>query len=246
MVFMFDKSYVASCSWGKDSTAMVLRLIAENRPLTHVLFYDTGMEFKAIYNVMEMCRPLIEDYGAQIVVLKPENDFLFDMLLRPVNKGKSNEHYGYDWCGGICRWRTTGKITTINNYLSTLGDYVQYVGIAVDEPERIVYENNKIYPLVEWKMTEKDCLEYCYREGINWLENEVDLYQILDRVSCWCCSNKNIKELQSIYEYLPNYWDLLKALQTRIDRPFRRSGKEQTIFDLEERFKKEKYRKVAI
>lgn len=40
-----------------------------------------------------------------------------------------------------------------------------------------------------------------------------------------------------MYRYLPEYWDLLKGLQSRIDRPFRRDGK--TVFDLEERFENE-------
>lgn len=86
-------------------------------------------------------------------------------------------------------------------------------------------------------MTEQDCLNYCYNNGWDWNENGVELYSILDRVSCWCCGNKNLKELRNIYLYLPDYWDLLKGLQSRIDRPFRRDGK--TIFDLEERFKNE-------
>ena len=45
--------YIASCSFGKDSLAMVLRLIEENRPLDEVGFYDTGMAFRAIYNVRD-------------------------------------------------------------------------------------------------------------------------------------------------------------------------------------------------
>lgn len=86
-------------------------------------------------------------------------------------------------------------------------------------------------------MTEKDCLKYCYSKGWNWDENGVELYSILDRVSCWCCRNKNIKELKNIYMYLPEYWQKLRGLQSRIDEPFKGEGK--SIFDLEERFKKE-------
>lgn len=62
----------------------------------------------------------------------------------------------------------------------------------------------------------------------------MELYKVLDRVSCWCCSNKNLKELENMYLHLPRYWGLLKGLQSRIERPFRRNG--ETIFDLERRF----------
>lgn len=232
-----DVAYVANLSGGKDSLAKVLRLMEEGYPLTHVVFYDTGMEFKAIYANIERIRPIIEEYGAKLVVLKPETDFLVDMLLRPVKeKTTGNVHYGYDWCGGCTRWRTSGKVDTINKYLNTLGEYIQYIGIAADEPERIKDEDNKCYPLVDWGMTEKDCLQYCYERGWNWNEEGVELYEILDRVSCWCCGNKNLKELRNMYHYLPYYWGLLKGMQSRIDRPF--YGK-YTIFDLEERFKLE-------
>lgn len=45
-----DKLYVASLSGGKDSTAMVLRLVEEQRPLDLVLFCDTGLEFPQMYD----------------------------------------------------------------------------------------------------------------------------------------------------------------------------------------------------
>lgn len=232
-----DVAYVASLSCGKDSLAMVLMLIELGYPLTHVIFYDTGMEYDAIYVNLQKITPIIEAYGAKIVVLKSKTDFLTDMLLKPINAGKENEHYGYDWCGGRCRWKTKDKTSTINQYLKSLNcEYVQYIGIAADEELRIKEENNKIYPLNEWNMKETDCLEYCRENGWNWKEGEYDLYDLLDRVSCWCCANKNLKELRNMYHYLPKYWGYLKGMQSRIDRPFH-CGK--NIFDLEERFKNE-------
>ena len=140
----------------------------------------------------------------------------------------------------------------------------QYVGIAGDEPKRLdgifeiekdenkkfvldergcakigkqISNHNKRYPLTEWRMTEKDCLEYCRKQDFEWLEDGVDLYNILDRVSCWCCANKNLKELRNYYLYLPKYWQKLKDLQSQTDRPFKNN--KYTIFDLEEKFKKE-------
>jgi len=43
--------YIASVSFGKDSLAMLLRLIEEKKPLDEVVFYNTGMEFKCIYKI---------------------------------------------------------------------------------------------------------------------------------------------------------------------------------------------------
>lgn len=43
----------ASVSFGKDSLAMLLRMLDENWELDKVLFFDTGMEFQAIYNIRD-------------------------------------------------------------------------------------------------------------------------------------------------------------------------------------------------
>lgn len=226
-------NYIANCSYGKDSLAMVLKIIELNLPLTHVVFYDTGMEFDSIYKMKAQLDPIVEKYGAKSYVLKPETSFIERMLLTPVHKRDGNIQYGLDWCGGRCRWATGEKIRNIQKFLNEIGEYKQYVGIAYDEPDRVKYENNKLYPLVDLKMTEKDCLQYCYDNGFYWDEEGIRLYDVLDRVSCYCCSNKNLNELRAIFHKLPKYWTKLKAMQSRIDRPFRQNA---TIFDLEQRF----------
>ena len=46
---MKPKKYVLSLSGGKDSTAMLLRLLEEKRPVDLILFCDTGLEFPQMY-----------------------------------------------------------------------------------------------------------------------------------------------------------------------------------------------------
>lgn len=41
---------IASLSGGKDSTAMLLRLLEEARPIDEILFCDTGWEFPQMYD----------------------------------------------------------------------------------------------------------------------------------------------------------------------------------------------------
>lgn len=86
IVQVADVKYIASCSWGKDSTAMILKLIEESYPLDEVIFYDTGMEFKAIYNVRDMILPILNENNVKYTELKPDNLFLYDMLIRPKTK----------------------------------------------------------------------------------------------------------------------------------------------------------------
>lgn len=228
--------HIANVSGGKDSVAMVLMLIELGWPLDEVVFFDNGMEFRAIYDTVEKLKEILRQHGVKFTVLHPDYDFEWKMFDKPVN-GRNGFHYGYSWCGGRCRWGTTDKLKALRNYCK---DAIQYVGIAADEPKRFekAKHENKVLPLVELGMTEADCLSYCYERGFQWLENGIPLYSILDRVSCWCCANKNLKELKNMHDYLPEYWERLKDLQSRTERPMKGAGK--SVFELEERFTKER------
>jgi len=54
--------YIASISFGKDSLAMLLRLLEENLPLDMAVFYNTGMEFDAIYRIRDEVKPLLAQH----------------------------------------------------------------------------------------------------------------------------------------------------------------------------------------
>ena len=213
--------YIANCSFGKDSLAMVLFLMNNNYPLDEVIFYDTGMEFDAIYKNRDKLKPILKERGITFTELKPPRPFIYDMLEKPIRTRNQHPKCGYGWCGGACRWGTAYKQQTIDGYLAKYSaeGYKQYVGIAYDEPDRI---REKLYPLYDNKMTEKDCLAYCRSLGWTWPEGDIDLYDVLDRVSCWCCANKNKKELYNIWKYLPQYWQRLLDLQAKIDKPMKR------------------------
>lgn len=54
--------YIASCSCGKDSLAMVYKIIEEKLPLDEIVFYDTGMEFQSIYNNWEQLTKYAQEH----------------------------------------------------------------------------------------------------------------------------------------------------------------------------------------
>ena len=213
--------YVASVSFGKDSLAMLLLLIENRYDIDEVVFYDTGMEFQSIYDTRDIIKGLLKKLNIEYTELKPKIPFEDKMLNIEVHKRDGKIQKGYGLCGGRCRWGTTDKNNAIEKYLKEQyrQDYMEFIGIAYDETARIEKERNehKLLPLVDWKMTEKDCLEYCYNRGFYWEENGIKLYDILDRVSCWCCANKNKKELENMRIYLPEYYlkyiDLLKRIK---------------------------------
>lgn len=233
---------VASVSFGKDSLAMLLLLLEKKIPLDEVIFYDSGMEFQAIYDIRDRIKPVLEQRGIRFTEVNPGVPFLYDMLEKPVNSKKNGFHLGYGWCGGRCRWGTRLKTNALDGVAPDAE--IHYVGIAADEPGRLKkLKPPKCSPLAEAGMTEADCLAYCYQRGFFWEENGIRLYDILDRVSCWCCKNKNRKELKNIYQFLPQYWANLKELQAQIPmpmKPYSRKGVPYgNVFDLEKVFEEE-------
>lgn len=231
---MAGVKYIASCSFGKDSLAMVLRLLEEKYPLDEVIFYDTEMEFQAIYHNKDKLEKILTDHNIKFTILKDNMSFEFKAFEKEIHKRNGTIAYGYDWCGGLRRWGTKSKISSINKYyIEQYSDecITEYIGIACDEYSRLYksrvkrHKTAKIYPLIEWRMTEQDCLNYCKKHGWNWEENGgVDLYDVLDRVSCWCCVNKNQKEIKNIIKYLPEYWKRIRDYESRCKVPYKKKG----------------------
>ena len=230
---MKERFYVVSLSGGKDSTAMLLRLLEEMRPIDKILFCDMGLEFPQMY---EHLKKLEQHIGREIIRLKADQGFeyyFFDYT--PKRKNPALMQYrGMSWAGPYNRW-CTGMLKTrmADAYLRDLRkkyDVIEYIGIAADEKIRI---KNKCYPLVEWGMTEKDCLDYCYGKGFDW----GGLYKIFHRVSCWCCPLQALSELRKLYEHFPELWAQLLRWDNHTWRQFR---KDYSVHDLTVRFELEK------
>lgn len=215
---------IASVSFGKDSLAMLHLMIEGGNAPDEVVFYDTGAEFDAIYAERDRTLPMLAEHGIRYTELRPRRPFFYDMLAKDVHKRNGSVQHGYGWCGGPCRWGTSEKTRALDRYARDAGATV-YVGITADESRRISRERAewKRLPLVEAGMTESDCLAICYERGHDWMQDGVRLYDVLDRVSCWCCRNKNLRELAAMRDYLPDYYARLVALEKAIGEPMKKN-----------------------
>ena len=233
---------LVSLSGGKDSTAMLLRMLEEGMKIDCILFCDTGLEFPAMYEHLDK---LERDIGRPITRVKSEYSYEYLMFDVPVNRKENTAfaakfgkvHTGYGWAGPRMRWCTTRlKDIPREKFLRELRQKYtvkEYVGIAADEQYRLERKRNKnpnhIHPLADWGMTEADCLKYCYERGYDWS----GLYEHFKRVSCWCCPLQSLEELRQLYRYYPELWQKLKEWDKRTWRNFRA---DYSVEQLEARF----------
>ncbi|MCM1159519.1 MAG: phosphoadenosine phosphosulfate reductase family protein [Clostridium sp.] len=218
---------------------MVLRLLEEKKPLDRILFCDTGIEFPQMY---EHIAKLEQALPVPIIRLKPEKSFEYYLLEYTPKRRDANHplagNRGLGWADARMRWCTSIlKTRLIDRYLKEMRkeyEIVQYIGIAADEEKRI---KDKCYPLVEWGMTEKDCLDYCYARGYDW----GGLYRLFKRVSCWCCPLQPLAELRVLRKAYPELWNQLLAWQEKTWRKFKSSYSVQEL-DVRFQFEDERLR----
>lgn len=234
--------FVCSLSGGKDSTAMLLRLLEENRPVDMILFCDTGLEFPDMYTHIDKLEKYI---GRPITRIKADHSFEYYFSEAPIKRGNpekfralfGKDYNGYGWMGPKMRWCTNRlKDQPREQFLCSLRekyDIRQYVGIAADEKYRLERKNNQrsecIHPLVEWNMTEADCLQYCKERGFDWN----GLYDRFRRVSCWLCPLQSLSELRKLWEFYPDLWEKLRQYDEMTWRKYR---SDYSVKELEIRF----------
>lgn len=214
---------MVSFSGGKDSTAMLLMLLERGIEPGDIVFFDAGWEFPDMY---EHINKVEEHIGQKIIRLKPQKSFEYWMF---DHRGK-----GRGFATPTLRWCTGKKRDVVEKFWRNSGKPAHYLGIAYDEAHRrkTSRPERKEYPLVDWKIMEREALSYCYERGFFWN----DLYERFRRVSCWCCPFQSLNELRNLRQFYPDLWQKLKQMQKRAFNKFRPDA---TVFDLDERFKKE-------
>jgi 3'-phosphoadenosine 5'-phosphosulfate sulfotransferase (PAPS reductase)/FAD synthetase len=240
---------IVSFSGGKDSTAMLLMMLEKGLTVDRVICVDTTKEFPQMYEHIKKVQAIIEPLKIEIV--KIDFDYWFGEHVKPSGKYAGNSGYGWPdfrvrWCTGL-KNQAISKLLSNEPYnpriegyskIKSLSRIVEFQGIAFDEQDRL--HKNKAnkrktisrYPLVEWQITEKQALEYCYSRGLDW----GGLYEKFHRVSCWCCPLSRIGELRVLHNEFPELWEELKEMDKKSFRKFRG---DYSVKDLSEKFANE-------
>lgn len=236
---MKEKYIVVSFSGGKDSTAMLLRMLENGNKIDEVVRCDTGKEFPAMYRHIDKVKSLVESKGIKFTTLKSEKSFDYYMFEHKPKRRNPNliGNVGLSWAGSRARWCTSKLKTDIfTKYFSSLKKQyrvIRCIGIAADEGYRLKRAHNQSenhrHPLIEWGWDERQCLEYCYSQGFDW----DGLYKHFKRVSCWCCPLTPLSELRILRKHFPDLWEELRNMDNRTWRKFKA---DYSVEELDKRF----------
>ena len=118
---------------------------------------------------------------------------------------------------------------------------IQYLGIAVDEPERLARLDKvtKLSPLEAIGWTEADCRKWC--EENNLLS---PIYTTATRGGCWFCHNQGVDQLRLLRKNYPDLWKILLKWDEDSPVTFHSNGK--TVRDYDKRFMLEDLKQIPV
>ena len=231
--------YVASCSFGKDSLAMIIKIKELGLPLDEVIYVDIMFDDNISGETPEMARfiekaeKILKD-KFDITVTHLHSVTFKEQFYTVKQRGKHiGDNYGFPYTiGAWCNNRL--KIVPITKYLkSQKEDVIQYVGIAYDEPKRYERLNHDthIAPLYDLKITEAEAMEICKKHDLL-----SPIYKTSFRGGCWFCPKQRLSQLRWLYKEHRELWDILKVMEKDSFNTFRPNT---TLSELEERFNNE-------
>lgn len=230
--------HIVSFSGGKNSTAMLLRMIELSMPIDEIIFADTRMEYPEIY-------PYIKKVGKYInrKITYVYGDYWDKWFYGKITRGKYKERIrGFPFLLNPCWYMREAKIKPIYEYLKKYKNekIIHYLGYTLEEELRAINLIRKPrksenigykYPLIEWNWTDKECIRYLRRKEMLCI-----LHIRFKRLGCWSCPKQSIRSLKTLYEFYPDLWKKLKKYEQ--DDPLKQLRSGTKLKELEKKWKK--------
>lgn len=217
-----EECNIVSFSGGKDSTAMLICLIEDKIKIDDIVWFDCGeYEFPQMKEHIAKVEKMFSVKVSRVKTDLPFSHYMYKYL-------HGDGRIGYGWPTPNLRWCTNFKINKIKQYLAQFRPYNQMIGYSADEMRRVEKGKRQLdrqkrkffrntYPLVEKGITEKKALEICKSYGFDW----GGLYDIFDRVSCWCCPLQGIGNLVKLKKHLPDMYKKLQQMNEKSPNQFK-------------------------
>lgn len=197
------KNHFVPCSGGKDSTALLLRLIE--------------LEPEGVQPVITPTEDELPEMEAHWLKLEQLTGKTFTRIQCPslmdlIDKFEALPNYRMRWCTRLI------KIVPFEAFIKAQGLCVVSVGLRFDEPSEVrsgmemdLSEVTQRFPLREWGWRLKDVVDYLKARGVT----------VPKRTDCGCCFFQRIHEWHSLWQEHPERWTRYEALEARIGHTFR-------------------------
>ena len=240
-----DTTYIASCSFGKDSLATILLALQHGEPLDRCVFSEvmfsheegiSGEVPEHIEWIRNHAIPRLEQMGVKVDVVRAERDYLTLFFEKYGNKsGHKGQYVGFPM-SNMCVVNSRCKVRPMRDYYKQFGKIIAYVGIAADEPKRLArlegkqgYE--KISLMQKYGVTEAMAMQMC---------READLlspiYNTGTRGGCWFCPNCRVGTMRQFRHDHPELWYRLVELGKTPNLAGYHFNYDKTIDEIEARF----------
>ena len=201
--------YVLSYGGGLNSTALLVYLVKNDKPLDLVIFADTGNEFEHTYQTVEYYKNWLHQHYPAVK---------FEI----VNSKYGMDLYTYAWNKKIVPNRmkrdctTKFKILPIKHYLrETYGKqetFIQYIGISLEEAHRMrdsdVKYSKLVYPLVDAAIDRDDCVDLLKQYNL----------PVPEKSGCWFCPFTNKANWIKLYQEHPDLFQKSIELEQNSSR----------------------------
>lgn len=198
---MENRKQKLALSFGKDSTTIALNSKKMGLIFDEYIFADTLYEFPELYDYIKVIE---NELNIKVKILKPKKtieEWMKHKITRGNNKGK---YRGFPLKYFPCSYMRDTKVIPINKEKK---NSILSIGYAYDELNRVQKDKTLRYPLIEWKLTEKDCVDFLNKKSkLN------PLYTNFNRLGCYFCPKQNDMALYVIWKQYPKLWDHMKKL----------------------------------
>jgi len=178
---------------------MLHLLLEQGVPIDKVVCFECEWDFPQMDKHLKLVE---EKTGIQIVRVRYYRHFNEQLAV-------------YGWPKSAGGWCTACKHDTCSKYCRYIkGEKIEYIGFSADEIKRTQTGwmlNRKWpvwFPLIEAGMGEAGSLRYCKSLGYDW----DGLYDVFDRVSCFCCPKGGKSKREKVRQCYPDLWEKWKTL----------------------------------